>query len=155
MATINVKTTSIQVYSNGDSIRYRLNIDTSIEAIVKKDNEYVIGNVEYIDFVPRVLIAQCLAQIEGLDLMYTKKKEQGLRNEGQTGFGAAELQVVLRGAILTIERIKFGVGDEYTTSDGEVLTHEHDGYNTNIVNIKVSDKIQSKLDMLIDKIFDL
>ena len=83
MATINAKVQNIRVYSNGDSIRYRVTFDQPFNAIARNaDGEYIEAQVDYIDFVPRVLIAQCLSIIEGLDLMYTKKKEQGLRNDG-------------------------------------------------------------------------
>lgn len=156
MATINAKVQNIRVYSNGDSIRYRITFDQSFDAIIRNaDDEYVETQVDYIDFIPRVLIAQCLNIIEGLDLMYTKKKEQGLRNDGNGGFGAAELQVVLRGAKITMERNKFEAGSEYADADGVAQTHEHTGYNTTITDIVVTERIQSKLDTLIDKMFDL
>lgn len=156
MATVEAKVQNIRVYSNGDNIRYRVTLDTPFDAITRDMNgDYIEAQVDYINFVPRVLIAQCLSIIEGLDLMYTKKKEQGLRNDGQGGFGAAELQVVLRGAKVTLERTKFAAGEEYTDADGIVQTHEHEGYNTKITDIKVTERIQAKLDALIDKMFDL
>lgn len=156
MATVSAKVQNIRVYSNGDSIRYRVTFDNVFDAITRNtDGEYVESQVDYIDFIPRVLIAQCLSIIEGLDLMYTKKKEQGLRNDGQGGFGAAELQVVLRGAKITMERTKFEAGSEYTDADGVVQTHEHTGYNTSITDVVVTERIQIKLDALIDKMFDL
>lgn len=156
MATIEAKVLNIRVYSNGDSIRYRVTFDQQFSAIVRNaDGDYVESQVDYIDFIPRVLIAQCLSIIEGLDLMYTKKKEQGLRNDGQGGFGAAELQVVLRNAKITLERTKFTAGEEYADADGVAQTHEHDGYNTKVTDIKVTERIQAKLDALIDKMFDL
>lgn len=156
MATINAKIQNIRVYSNGDSIRYRVTFDQSFDAITRNANgEYVETQVDYIDFVPRVLIAQCLSIIEGLDLMYTKKKEQGLRNDANGGFGAAELQVVLRGAIVAMDRNKFETGSEYADADGVTKTHEHAGYNTTLINVVVTERIQAKLDALIDKMFDL
>lgn len=149
---------SVQVYSNGDSgIRYRVTLDVSIDAI-KKDlatQEYVPAQVDYIDFVPSVLIAQCINCVEGLDLMYTKKKEIGLRNDNGAGFGAAELQVILRGSKLEINRTKFEIGSEYTDKAGDTQTHENAGYNTDIISVKVSDKVQSKLDSMIDSVFDI
>jgi len=148
---------SVQVYGTGDSaVRYRVGLNVAIDAIKKDDNgDYVNAQVDYIDFIPRVLIAQCIAHVIGLDLMYTKKKENGLRNDNAVGFGAAELQVILRGAKLEIERTKFAVGDEYTDSAGDVHTHENEGYNTNITKIKVSDKVQDKLDGMFDDIFKI
>ena len=156
MAIINAKVQNIRVYSNGDNIRYRVTFDQSFAAIVRNaDGEYVEAEVDYIDFIPRVIIAQCLSIVEGLDLLYTKKKEQGLRNDAQGGFGAAELQVILRGAKVTMEREKFEAGSEYTDADGVIQTHEHAGYNTSITDVVVTERIQAKLDMLIDKMFEL
>lgn len=155
---LNIKVKAVRVYNDNDSaLRYRLQLDEAIDAIVRDSvtGEYVDAKVDYIDFLPRVLIAQMLNHVVGLDLMYTKKKEEGLRNGIASGFGAAELQAVLRNAVVTIERTKFEVGSEYTTSDGEVKTHEHAGYNTAITAVKVSELVQSKLDALLDKMFDL
>lgn len=154
---IKTKVNQIQVYSNGDNIRYRTMIDDKIDAIVRnrETEEYETGQVDYIDFLPRVMIAQCLALVDGLDLMYTSAKEKGLRNGGESGFGATQLQVVLRGATIEIKRTKFEAGDEYTDADGVIHTHDYAGYNTDIVGIKVTDRIQRKLDDLIDKMFDL
>lgn len=156
MATINAKIVSIRVYSNGDNIRYRIIFDQTFTGMVKNDDDdYTEEQVDYIDFVPSVLIAQCLDIVEGLSLLYNKKKEQGLRYDGQSGFGAAELQVVLKGAKVTLERNKFEVGDEYQDADGNVHQHEHAGYSTSISDIRVTDKIQDKLDNMIDKMFDI
>lgn len=150
------KVKSIRVYSNGDSIRYRVTFDQSFDAIGRnEDGDYVDTQVDHIDFVPRHIIAQCLNIIEGLDLMYTKKKEQALRNEGQGGFGAAELQIVLRNAKITLVRTKFEAGSEYTDSDGNVQTHEYAGYNTNIKDIVVTERVQAKLDKLMDSVFEI
>ena len=161
-STVNVnnefttKVKSIRVYSNGDSIRYRVTFDQSFDAIGKnEDGNYVDTQVDYIDFVPRHIIAQCLNIIEGLDLMYTKKKEQALRNEGQGGFGAAELQVILRNAKITLVRTKFEAGSEYTDSDGDVQTHEYAGYDTNIKDIVVTERVQARLDKLMDSVFEI
>lgn len=156
MATINAKVKNVRVYSNGDAIRYRVTFDQPFDAIARNaDGEYIETQVDYIDFVPRVLIAQCLSTIEGIDFIYTKKKEKGLRNDGQDGFGAAELQIVLRDAKVTMERTKFEAGAEYVDGDGVVQTHEHAGYNTSITDVVVTERIQAKLDRAIDEALGL
>lgn len=156
MATIIANVRNIRVYSNGENIRYRVTFEQSFDAIARNEaGEYVETQVDYIDFVPRVLIAQILNIVEGLDLVYTKKKEQGLRNDGQSAFGAAELQVVLRGAKVTMERNRFEAGDEYADSDGVVQTHEHAGYNTSITDVVVTERVQARLDALVDKMFEI
>lgn len=153
---ISTKVKSIRVYSNGENIRYRVTFDKDFKAFTKTEaDEYVETDVNYIDFIPRVFIAQCLSLVDGLDLIYTKKKEQSLRNDGAGAFGAAELQVVLKDAKLVLERTKFEAGDEYIDADGVVHTHEYAGYNTAIKDIKVSEKMQAKLDQIIDKMLGL
>lgn len=157
MATINTKVVSIRVYSTDDSIKYRVVFDQTFIGMVKdkETREFVEREINYVDFVPRVIIAQCLDAVDGLALLYTKKKEQGLRTDRQTGFGAAELQVVLRDAKITLEREKFEIGDEYTDSDGVVRQRDHAGYSTDISEVVVTEKVQQKLDAMIDKMFDI
>lgn len=153
--TITAKFENIRVYSTNDEIRYRVKFDQSFDAIVKTDGQYVEGQADYIDFKPAVLIAQCISCIEGLDLLYTKKKEQGLRTGNGSGFGAAELGVVLRGATIKLERTKFDEGEEYADADGVIHQHDHAGYNTSITDITISEKMQAKLDKLIDEVLGL
>lgn len=153
--TINAKVQNIRVYSNGDSIRYRVSFDTEFDAFVKTNDEYVEGQVNYIDFVPRHLIAIVLNAVPGTDLLYTAAKERSLRNDSENGFGAAQLSVILRDAKMVLEREKFEAGSEYTDADGVICTHEHDGYNTEISSITVTDRVQAKLDQLMDKILGL
>lgn len=152
MATITVTSNAIRVWSNGDNIRYRLQTNEEFDGIVKNGDTYQESKINYVDFVPRYLIAQVLSLIPGADLIYTKKKEQSLRSNNEDGFGAAEIQALLRGAKLTLERVKFEAGDEYTTADGEIMQHTYAGYNTEIVDIQVSDRIREKLDDLFDSI---
>lgn len=154
---IELSVKSIRVYSSNDDIRYRVQLSKPIEGF-KYDaaaDDFVKTEVDYIDFVPRVLIAQCLEQIAGLDVVYTKKKEDALRGGGGSGFGAAELQSVLRDAKVTLVRTMHVVGQEYTTASGEVRTYEHDGYDTSIKNIELAPKMQTMLDKVIENMFTL
>ena len=154
--TINAKIESVRVYSNGDNIRYRIGFDTKFDAFVKNANdEYIEGQVDYIDFVPRHIIAVVFNNVPGTDIIYTQAKEAGLRSGNGTGFGAAQLSIILRDAKITMERTKFEAGSEYTDADGVVNTHEHAGYNTDIINIVVSERVQDKLDRLMDKMIGL
>lgn len=155
MATITLTVANLKVWSNGDSIRYRLTFKESFDGIQKVNDEYVETTVNYIDFVPRYLIAIALEHIPGVDVLYTKRKEEALRSDGVSAFGAAELQVILRGATIDVERNKFAAGDEYTTSDGEVLQHENAGYNTEVLSITVTDRVQDKLDAIADSVLAL
>ena len=150
-----VKVISVRVYGNEDAVRYRADINQEIDGIIIKDGEYVEAKIKHLDFHPSVFIAQCLNHIAGLDILYNKKKEAGLRSGNGNGFGAAELQTVLRDAEVVIKRTKFESGDEYELSDGTISTHEFAGYSTEIVSVKVSDKVQSLLDRMIDKMFEI
>lgn len=152
-----VKVKSIRVYQADDTVRYRVQLDKAIIGIQcdVMTNQYIETDVDYIDFVPRVLIAQCLEKIPGLDVVYTKKKEEGLRNGNASGFGAAELQVVLRDAVMKLQRTKFVAGEEYTTANAEVKTHDHDGYNTAIADVVLSPRMQSVLDKVVENMFNL
>lgn len=156
VSVINVVVKAVRVYSTGDNVRYRVQFDSPFQGYAKDMNDnYNLTEINYIDFVPSVLIAQCLNIVEGLDILYTKKKEAGLRSNGITGFGAAELQAVLRNAKMKLERRHFSTGEEYVTSDGEVRTHEHDGYSTSIVDIRVTERVQTKLDDMLDKMLEI
>lgn len=146
---------AVRVYQTNDSIRYRLDLNEEIDAIIVKDDKYVKGKAKYIDFHPSVLVAQVIANVAGVDILYTKKKESAIRSGNTNGFGAAELQVVLRDAKIEIERNKFKAGEEYVQSDGTTATHEFDGYNTDIITISVSDKTQALLDRVIESVFSL
>lgn len=149
-----VKIKSVRVYSQDDNLRYRVQLNNNIVGIAKNGitGEYEETEIDYIDFVPRVLIAQCLERIQGLDTIYTKKKEESLRNGNSSGFGAAELQAVLRDANIVIARTKHEVGEEYVTSSGEVRVHEHSGYSTSVINIDISGKMQSIIDKAVESL---
>lgn len=157
MATVNVTVTNVRAYSNKDAIRYRVSFKEQIDAIVKKDDgTYAEGVVDYIDFVPRVLIAQAINYVDGLAYIYGKRKEQGLRNGDAAGFTAADLTLIVAGATFELERTKFSAGEEYVDADGEVAgTHDHDGYNTTITNVILSEKAQSRIDKVLEKALGL
>lgn len=156
VSVIDVVVKAVRVYSTGDNVRYRVQFNSPFQGYAKDMNgDYNLTEIDYIDFVPSVLIAQCLNIVEGLDILYTKKKEAGLRSNGVTGFGAAELQAVLRNARMQLKRKHFSTGEEYVTEDGEVRTHEHDGYSTSVMYIRVTERVQTKLNDMVDKILEI
>lgn len=153
MGTIKVTVSNVRAYANNDTIRYRVSFKEKIDAIVKNDaGDYVEGQVDYIDFVPSVLIAQCINHIEGLAFIYGSNKEQGLRNGNDAGFTAAHLTLVIAGATFVLERDKFAEGDEYADANGVLIgTHDHAGYGTDIVGITLTEKAQARIDKVLDK----
>lgn len=152
MATINVTFNSIRVWSNGGTIIYRLQTNEEFDGIVKNGDTYQEAKVNYVDFVSSFLVSQVLNLVPGVDMIYTKKKEQSLRNDNESSFGAAEIQALLYDGKLTLERIKFNPGDEYTTADGEIMQHSFAGYHTEIVDIQVRDELRKKLNTLFDSV---
>lgn len=144
---LSVKFKSMRVYSNGDDIRYRVILDQAIAGI-KRDretDEYIETDVDYVDFLPRVIIAQVIDQAPIVGTLFNKKKEQGLKSGNNNGFGVAELSMLLEDATVVIERKRHEAGDEYTTSTGEIGTYEHVGYSTDIVGIKLTDDVNAML----------
>lgn len=137
-------------------VRFRVAIDESIAGIVVVGGQYVDGQVMHVDFVPQYLIAMALEHVEGLSYKYEKQNERAALDPANNArFGAAELSLFLRDAELEINRVKFNAGDEYADADGVIRTHEYSGYNTEILGIVVTDKIQKKLDAMIDRVFNI
>ena len=152
MATsIDAKIVSIRMYDGEDGIMYRVTFDKSFDAIVKQNGEFINGVVNYVDFKPAVLIAQVINNVDDLGIIYSHQKEKCIVTGGEP-FTAAILGAYINGADITIERSKFAVGEEYTDRDGATIVHEYDGYNTEIVSIKVTDKGQARIDKKIDAI---
>lgn len=154
-----VKVESVRVYATSDSIRYRVMFDKTIPGIATKVDQttgeivYEEAEINYIDFQPKVLIAQCLSLMPGLTCVYMRKQENALRAGTGDGFGAAQLSYLLQGANITIERTKFVEGEVYTTADGTTAQHRHDGYSTRIADIEITANAQKILDKAIENLF--
>lgn len=146
---------SFRVYQTEDSVRYRIGIDKAIKAIVRDGDAYVEKDVDYIDFAPTALIAQLIQHTPEIGVLYNHYKEQGLRSGSGTTLGVAQLQLILQDATMSVERTKFAVGEEYTTRDGEKLTHDHEGYRTDIAGLKLTTKGEMRLEKMFDKILGL
>ena len=152
MATIEAKILNVSVNAFEGEIKYHVRFDKSFEAIIKDDNDnYVDGNADYVDFIPRVLIAQALELVPNLSIMYNMMKESALRNGDKNTFGATQLSIILCDAEVILEREKHEAGEEYTNADGDTATLEHDCYFTTIKEIKVTDKATKVLDRVLDK----
>lgn len=152
MATIEAKIANVSVNAYEGEIKYHVSFDKTFEAIVKDDNDnYVEGNADYIDFIPRVLVAQALELVPNLSIMYNMMKESSLRNGEKNTFGATQLSIILRDAQVTLEREKHNAGEEYTDANGDTATLEHDCYFTVIKDIKVTENATKILDRVLDK----
>lgn len=154
METYKVKFQRISVYGDIDNIRYRVILDQDIPGYkIDTNGQIVKSTVNYIDIAPSALIAQTIRCIPNLGIIHAYLVEKNLRGTGKRiGIDAAQLQAYLTDADVTLERTEFHPGEEYTTSDGEVRTHEFDGYTTNIKDIVVTTNAESIADRVIDRI---
>lgn len=154
MKTYKVKFHRISVYGDIDNIRYRVILDQDIPGYkIDTNGQIVKSTVNYIDIAPSALIAQTIRCIPNLGIIHAYLVEKNLRGTGKRiGIDAAQLQAYLTDADVTLERTEFHPGEEYTTIDGEVRTHEFDGYTTNIKDIVVTANAKRIADRVIDRI---
>lgn len=154
METYKVKFHRISVYGDIDNIRYRVILDQDIPGYkIDTNGQIVKSTVNYIDIAPSALIAQTIRCIPNLGIIHAYLVEKNLRGTGKRiGIDAAQLQAYLTDADVTLERTEFHPGEEYTTIDGEVRTHEFDGYTTNIKDIVVTANAKHIADRVIDRI---
>lgn len=154
METYKVKFQRISVYGDIDNIRYRVILDQDIPGYkIDTNGKIVKSTVNYIDVVPSALIAQTIRYIPNLGIIHAYLVEKNLRGTGKRiGIDAAQLQAYLTNADVTLERTEFHPGEEYTTSDGKVRTHEFDGYTTTIKDIVVTANAERIVDRAIDRI---
>ena len=154
METYKVKFQRIGVYSHIDDIRYRIILDKFIPGYkIDADGQVFKTTVNYIDILSSALIAQTIRCIPNLGIIHAYLVEKNLRGTGKRiGIDAAQLQAYLTDADVTLERTEFHPGEEYTTSDGEVRTHEFDGYTTTIKDIVVTANAERIVDRAIDRI---
>lgn len=154
METYKVKFQRIGVYGDIDNIRYRIILDQDILGYkIDTNGQIVKSTVNYIDIAPSALIAQTIRCIPNLGIIHAYLVEKNLRGTGKRiGIDAAQLQAYLTDADVTLERTEFHPGEEYTTSDGEVHTHEFDGYTTTIKDIVVTANAERIVDRVIDRI---
>lgn len=154
METYKVKFQRISVYGDIDNIRYRVILNQDIPGYkIDTNGQIVKSTVNYIDIAPSALIAQTIRCIPNLSIIHAYLVEKNLRGTGKRiGIDAAQLQAYLTDADVTLERTEFHPGEEYTTSDGEVRTHEFDGYTTTIKDIVVTANAERIVDRVIDRI---
>lgn len=154
METYKVKFQRIGVYGDIDNIRYRIILDQDIPGYkIDTNGQIVKSTVNYIDIAPSALIAQAIRCVPNLGIIHAYLVEKNLRGTGKRiGIDAAQLQAYFTDADVTLERTEFHPGEEYTTSDGEVRTHEFDGYTTTIKDIVVTANAERIIDRVIDHI---
>lgn len=152
METYKVKFQRISVYGDIDNIRYRVILNQDIPGYkIDTNGQIVKSTVNYIDIAPSALIAQTIRCIPNLGIIHAYLVEKNLRGTGKRiGIDAAQLQAYLADADVTLGRTEFHPGEEYTTSDGEVRTHDFDGYTTTIKDIVVTANAERIVDRVIN-----
>lgn len=154
METYKVKFQRIDIYSHINDIRYRIIFDKFIPGYkINAEGQVFKTTVNYIDVLSRSLIAQAIRCIPNLGIIHAYLVEKNLRETGKRiGINAAQLQVYLTDADVTLERAEFHPGEEYTTIDGEVCIHKFDGYATKIKDIVITANAESIGDRIINRI---
>ena len=153
MATVNTTVKSIRLVNAENGVYYRVEFANEFDAIVNNNGTYAEGKVNYINFAPKALIAQVLANVAGSDILYARRHENAVRNGG-ADFGVAELSAILRNAKISLEREKFEAGSEYDVN-GETYTHEFVGYNTQIASVEVTERVARQMDALLDSVLSI
>lgn len=153
MTTINTTVKSVRLVNTENGVYYRVEFNSEFDAIVLSNGEYINSKANYINFAPKTLIAQVLANVAGSDILYARRHENAVRNGG-VDFGVAELSAILRDAKISLEREKFEAGSEYEIND-EIRTHEFSGYNTQILGIEVSARVAKQMDALSDSVLSI
>jgi hypothetical protein len=135
-------------------MRFRIAINKPVAGLTLKDGEFVESEVQHLDFVPEVLAAQ-LNDVSAKLMLYVQYKRDRALQKGETfRLSPFTLTELLKDAEIEIERTRFDVGDEYQTSDGETHTHEHVGYNTRIASVKLAPRIEQRIDLLVESIWN-
>lgn len=151
-----MKIKGIKMYATETGVvRFRVTIDEAISGIIVVNGNYVDGEVTHVDFTPKYFLGIVLSQLDALAYKYEKQNEKAALDSNASRFGAAELSLYLRDAEIEMVRTRFEPGDEYVDADGVVQTHDYVGYNTEIISVKPSDKIQKMLDKMLEKLFDI
>lgn len=153
MSTIDTTVKSIRLVNTENGVYYRTEFNSEFDAVVNNNGTYAEGKVNYINFAPKALIAQVLANVAGADILYARRHESAVRN-GTADFGVAELSAILRNAKISLEREKFEAGSEYEIN-GETRTHEFSGFNTQITSIEVSERVAHQMDALMDSVLSI
>ena len=140
---VKTKLVSVSVYKGVDGIRYRFNFADSFPAYRRgEDGQNVLAIADYVDFLPKVAIAQLINCLPELADLHVDARERAIRQGVSGGINAAQLQILCRGAEFVIERVQFAAGDPYKTYDGDDAVHEHEGFSTNIKEVKLRPNIE-------------
>lgn len=133
---------------------FKLTFDKKFDAVVKDENGEFVKTTDcnQLSYTRSALIANLHSALEMFDYVYSIIEEQIKRDEKAVGFSLPQAMMLLKGAEVTIDRTPFKEGEEYTLEDGTVASYSHDGYRSDIVNVKPTAMGSSWMMKQMDKI---
>lgn len=161
-ARVLVRSTKRRVYNSdtrtmeereSSSSTVRIYFDTKFDAIIASYDEavgdmvYSAGQTDYIDYTLSAFIGQ-FANVDERIAVYINK------NMDANKFNDVAVTALLKGATATIERTHFNEGDKYVDASGVEQVHEHEGYNTQLVALRVTEPVGVRLNDMMDKLMD-
>lgn len=143
MAQIIVNLKRVQVFESENGSNVNLVFNESIKGFQRNVDangavDYVEGDVDYVSIGRSALIAQLCECSEDI---------AAYRGSIDHTFGQKEFGIILRGAVLTLERTLHSAGEVYgQAEDGTDLAYQRDCYTTEVTDIKLSSWSAKKLD---------
>lgn len=136
--------------STGDvQRRVRLVLDTVFDGIVKDNDKYVAGKVDYIDYTLSGYVYNvCNANDDiaaVLSYMFNVSTETGV-----SSLPISKSSLWLAGATVTIDRTPFKAGDTYVDENGNTVEYSYNGYRKTMLEIQLSERGQKMLDKQLD-----
>lgn len=142
---VTVKNVSIYVDEATQSTSVNLQFSEKFKgfALDKSSNTYIETDVDNISFHHNILTAQLCASCDAI---------ADYRATRATSFGQKEFGVILRNAVLTIERTKHKKGEvaDYKDADGNDVTFTRDCYTNHIAGVHLTPRAIEKLDKACD-----
>lgn len=102
----------------------------SIKGITKNGDTFEDGQTDHLSFSNKQLNAAIRNIIEEAECLF--------QVNGNKSLSGKQIAAVLSRAIVTLDRTTHQEGEEYVDDDGVVGTYSHNGYNKQILDIKLS-----------------
>ena len=143
MAQVIVNLTRVQVFESENGSNVNLVFNEAIKGFERKVDgagavDYVEGDVNYVSIGRSALTAQ---------LCECNDDIAAYRCSIDHAFGQKEFGIILRGAVLTLERTLHTAGEVYGQDEnGADLAYQRDCYTTEVVYVKLNKKAEERLE---------